>query len=77
MSVHSSKKVTDLLQPIISQSLKARRNGERNASRRKGKKSEKLRRKSSRSPAHADAAVIYTALVRNDGSESRIHFYST
>ena len=33
-----------------------------------------MRRKSSRSPAHADPAVIYTALVRKDGSESRIPF---
>ena len=37
MSIHSSKKVTDLLQPIISQSLKARRNQERNPNRRKGR----------------------------------------
>ena len=73
MSVHSSKKETDLLQPIIGQS-KSKKKSRNKSKSKKGTKSEKLRRKSSRSPAHADPAVIYTALVRKEGSESRIPF---
>ena len=64
------RSITTNYRPISKSKKKSRKKSKS----KKGKKSEKLMRKSSRSPAHADPAVIYTAIVREDGSESRIPF---
>ena len=58
------RSITTNCRPISKSKKKSRKKSKS----KKGKKSEKLK-KSSRSPAHADPAVIYTALV--------FHFYST